>query len=354
MVTTADPLTKMAYQALQRSKSYFGTTHKLLSSRLLQALYPPPEHLQTHAIDAEVVGELYQWLEAIQEQDWADGEAGVYPISLLFQEPWGEFLHTYPLVWLDLPRIWERAHQRRYQDFPPDLDTTGYPEYYLQNFHHQTDGYLSDYSAQLYDLQVEILFNGAADAMRRRILAPLKRALGSVVASRQRILDVACGTGRTLKFLRSTFPSAQLFGLDLSAPYLRKATQLLTQIPGELPQLVQANAEELPYQDNYFHALTSVFLFHELPPPVRQRVIEECYRVIQPGGVLVLCDSIQAADFPHLTPVMENFSRMFHEPYYRHYMYDDLEGHLVQGGFVDIHTTYHFMSKYWVAHKPHF
>ena len=44
--------------------------------------------------------------------------------------------------------------------------------YYLQNFHYQTDGYLSDLSANLYDLQVEILFNGAADAMRRRIITP--------------------------------------------------------------------------------------------------------------------------------------------------------------------------------------
>lgn len=47
----------------------------------------------------------------------------------------------------------------------------------MQNFHHQTNGYLSDLSANLYDLQVEIFFGGLADAMRRYILAPLKRGL---------------------------------------------------------------------------------------------------------------------------------------------------------------------------------
>ena len=53
------------------------------------------------------------------------------------------------------------------RDLPDTTDPSLYPDYY-QNFHHQTDGYLSDHQA-LYDLQVEILFNGSADAMRRRV-----------------------------------------------------------------------------------------------------------------------------------------------------------------------------------------
>ena len=73
----------------------------------------------------------------------------------------------------------------------------------------------------------------------------------------------------------------------MSPTYLRKANELLSQIPGELPQLLQANAEELPYVDDYFHAVTSVFLFHELPASVRQTVIEQCFRVTKPGGVLL-------------------------------------------------------------------
>jgi len=52
-----------------------------------------------------------------------------------------------------------------------EIETAGYPSYYA-NFHHQTNGYFSDLSANLYDLQVEILFGGSADAMRRRIIAP--------------------------------------------------------------------------------------------------------------------------------------------------------------------------------------
>jgi ubiquinone/menaquinone biosynthesis C-methylase UbiE len=95
-----------------------------------------------------------------------------------------------------------------------------------------------------------------------------------------------------------------------------------------------------------------VFLFHELPPAARQRVIEQCFRVTQPGGVFIICDSIQAIDAPELMPLMENFPAMFHEPYYRHYTTDDLVERLETAGFRNITTENHFMSKYWVAHKP--
>ena len=45
-----------------------------------------------------------------------------------------------------------------------------YPAYYLQNFHYQTDGWLTADSARLYDFQVETLFLGSADTMRRQVL----------------------------------------------------------------------------------------------------------------------------------------------------------------------------------------
>jgi hypothetical protein len=79
----------------------------------------------------------------------------------------------------------------------------------VQNFHHQTNGYLSDLSANLYDLQVEILFGGLADAMRQYILAPLKRGLAkfqSLPQKQIRILDVAYRTGLTLKMIRAALP----------------------------------------------------------------------------------------------------------------------------------------------------
>lgn len=349
-----DIFTKLTYETFQQSKSFFGLFHKNLSSQLLKLISPPVE-IKTQSVPPKLLLELQQRLNQLIEIDWQNAQHGVYPSSLLFDNPWQDFFRYYPVMWLDMPQIWERANQKRNQEFSPDIETKGYPSYYLQNFHHQTDGYLSDMSANLYDLQVEILFNGSADAMRRRVLAPLKeglKAFSSVPPQQIRILDVACGTGRTLKFIRGMLPQASLFGSDLSPAYLRKANQLLSENPGELPQLLQANAEELPYVDNYFQGVSCVFLFHELPPAARQNVIDQCFRVTQPGGVFVICDSIQAIDTPEFQPLMENFQAMFHEPYYKHYITDDLRERLEKAGFTNISTQVHFMSKYWIAHKP--
>lgn len=349
----ADPLTHLAYQAFQQSKLTFGVAHKTLSSQLLNLINPAATP-KTKPMEPGLLIKLQKRLNQILAAEWQDAEKGVYPTSLLFDQSWEEFLRYYPVVWLDMLQASERAKQKKYQDFSPEINTEGYPKYYLQNFHYQTDGYLSDMSANLYDLQVDILFNGAADAMRRRILSPLKQGIknfNAVPSQQIRVLDIACGTGRTLKSIRATLPQASLFGVDLSPAYLRKANESLSKIPGELPQLVQANAEELPYLDNYFHAVTSVFLFHELPAAVRQRVIEECFRVTQPGGVFVICDSMQVIDSPEFMSVMENFPAMFHEPYYNNYINDDLVERLESAGFRDISTEVHFVSKYWIARK---
>lgn len=346
----AETLTKLAYQAFQNGKSAFSLGHRTFATQLRQWLRPELQ-FEMAEVDDDFLKEVTRRREALLQLDWADAEAGVYPEALLFDNPWDDFFQYYPAVVWELPQLWERILNKETQVFDANINTQGFPRYYLQNFHHQTDGYLSDASANLYDLQVELLFSGTADAMRRRVLAPIKRALGADNdRPTQRVLDVACGTGRTLKFLQGTFPELFLYGLDLSPAYLRKANQLLSQT--NLPQLAQGQGEAMPYRDDYFDALTCVFLFHELPGPVRQQVIDECFRVTRPGGTFVICDSIQAIETPELEPMMANFPVLFHEPYYRDYIKDDLVTRLETAGFNGVTTQVHFVSKYWVAHKP--
>jgi ubiquinone/menaquinone biosynthesis C-methylase UbiE len=273
----------------------------------------------------------------------------------LFDAPWLDWAARYPMVWLDMPSTWNRRSERNVTDLPPDVESENYPDYYLQNFHHQTDGYLSDHSASLYDLQVEILFNGTADPMRRRVIKPLVqglRAFAERPASQLRVLDVATGTGRTLRQVRAALPQAQLVGLDLSSAYLRQANRWLSQLPDELPQLVQGNGESMPFASGSMQGVTCVFLLHELPGDARQNVINECFRVLEPGGVLVLADSVQLADSPQFETAMDNFRRVFHEPYYRDYIGDDIEARLTAAGFSGIRATSHLMTRVWSATKP--
>ena len=116
--------------------------------------------------------------------------------------------------------------------------TDKYPLYYLQNFHYQSDGWLSARSAEIYDYQVESLFLGMADAMRRQVIphfADHIRSLKREGRSEQdiKVLDVATGTGRFASFLMQNFPGLSMDVLDLSSFYLAEAKKLLNkyQVP---------------------------------------------------------------------------------------------------------------------------
>ena len=345
-------LLQTVYQTGQTAKAAFSVAHKNFSAELRKTLFPTDITLEK--ISPETNKELEKRFSYLINKDWEDAEAGVYPVSLLFDEnPW-EFLTSYLAIWLDYPATWSRIQKQEFQELPFDVDIEKYPQYYRRNFHFQTDGYLSENSANLYDLQVDILFNGIADAMRRRILKPLKQVIeaGDTPPSEVKILDVACGTGRTLKFIRSSLPDASLCGLDLSSAYLRKANQLLSQLPQELPQLIEGNGENLPFKDESFQGVSNVFLLHELPAPVRKKVIQEFYRVLESQGVVVIADSMQMSDSPELQTLMNNFPRLFHEPFYNDYIQDDITLVLDKAGFVDIQEEVHGFSKYWIARKP--
>ncbi len=347
-------LTKIAYKTLQYGKSIAGMAHKELSTKLMELLAPSAVP-NLEPVSRELLLSLRKSIDQLEHQDWQDAERGIYSKAQLFEAPWLDWATRYPLVWLDLPSTWERRKINKIQDLPNEVDKNIYPDYYLQNFHHQTDGYLSNHSAGLYDLQVEILFNGTADAMRRRVLAPLKNGL-QVFRSRKKssikVLDIATGTGRTLLQIQRSMPEIELLGIDLSLSYLRKANLSLNKQNGPLVQLIRGNAEALPFESSTIQGVTCVYLFHELPRYARENVLNECFRVIEPGGILVLADSIQLEDSPEFELVLSNFHKVFHEPFYKDYIHDDINYKLSTTGFENITSESFFMTRVWTAKKP--
>ena len=55
-------------------------------------------------------------------------------------------------------------------------------------------------------------------------------------------------------------------------------------------QFVDGDAEQLPFDDGGFDVVTSVYLFHEIPPEVRRTVAGEIARILKPGGRLIVMD----------------------------------------------------------------
>jgi hypothetical protein len=74
-------------------------------------------------------------------------------------------------------------------------------------------------------------------------------------------------------------------------------------------------------------------------------------RVLKPGGLLVFLDSLQMGDRPGWDGLLEAFPVRFHEPYFRHYTIDDLDGLFTDAGLLPVSTAPVFLSKLMVRRK---
>ena len=207
--------------------------------------------------------------------------------------------------------------QRRAAQRPDDvwLKSELYPDYYLNTWHYQKDGWMSAESAAAYDAQTETLFMGRQDAVQRHALLPLKEHFAGREASSLRILDAACGTGRFLTFVRDNFPGCAVTALDMSPFYLAEARAIHAEWErvrgGGSVRFLQAPVERIPAPDGHFDAVTNIYMFHELPPAARRACAAELARVLAPGGVLVFMDGTQLGDRPKLdkyTPAFTDFN----------------------------------------------
>jgi len=299
-------------------------------------------------LDHAVWKTLQQRRIELHRRDLANVEVGAYPRELLFDIPVRRYLREFPRLLRDAPRVMRRMQKGDFRDIPA-VDKKRFPPYYRRTFHWQTGGYFSEHSAAVYELGVELLFRGTADVMRRQIIPPITRLVGERGPD-LRVLDIGCGTGRTLHQLARTHPHMRLHGADLSPAYIRRARERLAEI-AELTLAVE-NAEALPWADATFDAVTSVYMFHELPRNARRNVVREMARVLRPGGLVVIEDSAQLAESPELAPVLHGFPREFHEPFYADYLEDDLAGILRECGFVDVRTEAHLVAKVVTATRP--
>ena len=250
----------------------------------------------------------------------------------------------------DLREVERRRHDRSAFEVRETEPTGGdYPPYYLQNFHYQTDGWLSRRSARLYDHQVEVLFGGGADAMRRQALVPLNDSMRGRRVAETRLIDVGCGTGRFLTFVKDNYPRLPVTALDLSEAYLEEARDQLARWRGI--DFRQAPAEATGLAEASHDIATCIYLFHELPRKVRAQVAREIHRILVPGGRLVFIDSLQRGDHPPFDGLLEYFPIAFHEPYYADYTRQDLAALFQDAGFVVESVERAYFSKMMVLRR---
>lgn len=275
---------------------------------------------------------------------------GIYPSPEGEDGPLVRQVRRAVAMFADLPEAMRRRKAGEGEEVASLPGASDLPDYFVQNFHYQSGGYLTDKSARLYDVQVETLFLGAANAMRRQALRPLSEAIRGRDQRHLSVLDVACGTGRFIDQVAQTFPVVPVTGVDLSLPYLSEAHRFLA--GRRRVELLQANAESLPFADESQDVVTCIFLFHELPAEVRRRVAGEFARVLKPGGRMVFIDSLQLGDRPDFDGLLEAFPAKFHEPYYENYLGDDVEAIFADANLAHTASWNAFLSKVVVCRKP--
>ena len=104
-----------------------------------------------------------------------------------------------------------------------------------------------------------------------------------------RLIDIGCGPGGFLSAVQKRFPEIRLSALDLSEEMVRETAQRL----GPAAAATAGDAEHMPLESGQYDAVTCNTSIHHYPHP--QDAVNEMYRILAPGGTLLLNDMDCAA-----------------------------------------------------------
>jgi ubiquinone/menaquinone biosynthesis C-methylase UbiE len=120
-----------------------------------------------------------------------------------------------------------------------------------------------------------------------KLIQPVSDALVEAleIGKRMRVLDVATGNGNAA--IRAAEQGAKVTGSDITDERIDSARKRAKSAGVEI-EWVEADAEELPFDDDSFDRVISVF--GVMFAPRHQRAADELVRVLKPGGVLGLAN----------------------------------------------------------------
>lgn len=293
---------------------------------------PPEDHLKT----------LLNVTKSMIDQDSKNIAEGIYPRSLLWPESPGKHLLRYFKILKDNHDSIRRRLIKSHKEFSANASAflDDLPGYYTRNFHNQTDGYLSEESAELYRHQTEILFKGSLHLMRRLLLAPLLKEIQSRKGT-VKILEFGSGTGETTDIILRSCLNVSIHCIDLSEPYLNFSKAKLKDFRNVSFEAQAAESFKSTYK---YDIILSSFLFHEIPHKVRREIIDNLKPQLIDGGLFVTIDSLQLDDRKGFNWALKQFPRDFHEPFYTNYTQDDLSQLFAQS-FKDIQVNQAFLAK---------
>ncbi len=124
-----------------------------------------------------------------------------------------------------------------------------------------------------------------------------KKVVNKVAATKpKRILDVATGTGDLAINLAKT-EAEEIIGLDISAGMLNVGKEkVAAKNLDDRIKMVQGDSENLPFEDDYFDAITVAFGIRNFE--TLEKGLAEILRVLKPGGIFVILETSVPTKFP--------------------------------------------------------
>lgn len=150
----------------------------------------------------------------------------------------------------------------------------------IEGFHDYHEGYLNFG----YWTKPDMHYEAAAENLVRTLGEKLE------LHTESRLLDVGCGMGTQDIFMAGHFDPHSIDALDVTYKHIQRARERarLKGVPEEKLRFHHGTATQLPFEDNTFTHLLSI----EAPEhfDTREKFFHEAFRVLKPGGVMVLAD----------------------------------------------------------------
>lgn len=135
------------------------------------------------------------------------------------------------------------------------------------------------------------------------------------LAKGQKGLDVGCGSGALTIALAKLYPDAEVVGIDRwgkeYASFNKPLCENNAKIEGvSNTRFMQGNALKLPFEDEYFDAIVSNYVYHNIPSRDRQSILLETLRTLKKGGTFAIHDIFSKGKYGDMESFMRKLKEM--------------------------------------------